>query len=243
MKTYWFDVLPIHPPPERLESYTGYLTRLAEHNGLMRFTDLADRLFPGTHALKVREFTDYTPSSYGRLLCETTCTEMLLQTTTFFHLARKFGLSPLSYKLRAFMRGALSPHLRYCPHCIAETGFYQLPWRLYPLSGCPQHGCFLLDCCTFCGSAIRLLTVPFRIGRCPHCQADLRQCSAPSLTPDMHTQVQARYLDIAFLLSPQTWETDRPYCPSVAAGDAMKRARRRLEQGVKQVAAHTGMPR
>ena len=32
MQQYYFDTLPIHPPPERLESLTSYLIRLAEAN-------------------------------------------------------------------------------------------------------------------------------------------------------------------------------------------------------------------
>jgi hypothetical protein len=94
MSLYTFDVLPVHPAPLPLESYTSYLTRLAESNGLTRYSDLAERLFPNFHALKVREFTDYAPVSFGRLVDETLCSETDLQATTFFHLARKFGRVP-----------------------------------------------------------------------------------------------------------------------------------------------------
>lgn len=243
MTLYIFDVLPVHPAPLPLESYTSYLTRLAESNGLTRYSDLAERLFPNFHALKVREFTDYTPVSFGRLADETTCCETVLQATTFFYLARKFGRIPQARSLSLLMVGALSPHLRFCPLCLAEQGYYLLSWRLLPLAGCPVHGCALLDRCSVCGSTIRLLSAPFRVGICPHCQTDLRDCSAPPLSDEAHRLAQRRWHDLEFLLLPQGWEHPGSLDAVVAAGTAFERVRRQTGQSANQVAAQTGILR
>ncbi len=242
MPRYAFDVLPVHPQPERLESFTGYLTRLAEANGLTRYSDLAQRLFPGVHSLKVREMTDYPPESFGNLAREAICSERILRSTTFFHLARKFGRTPKVRSLSLLLVGAASRHLRYCPLCLAEYGYYQLPWRLLPLVGCPQHHCYLLDRCTGCGGLIRLLANNFRVGICPHCQADLRSSPTRPLPSEVQSDVQALSLELEFLLLPQPWESGTSL-PAVAAGTAFERARRRTQQSANEVAAQMGMLR
>lgn len=241
MTLYIFDVLPVHPAPLPLESYTSYVTRLAESNGLTRYSDLAERLFPNFHALKVRELNDYTPVSFGRLIDETLCSETDLQATTFFHLARKFGRVPQSRSLSLFMVRALAPHLRFCPRCIAERGCYLLPWRLLTLEGCPVHGCALLDHCTACGNSIRLLSAPFRMGICPHCQADLRCGSAPPLSSQALARAQRRWRDLEFLLLPQSWERTGSLETVLAAGTVFERARRQTGQSANQVGAQMGI--
>lgn len=241
MTPYAFDVLPVHPAPLPLESYTSYVTRLAESNGLTRYSDLAARLFPQTHPLKVRELTDYTPASFGRVAEEALCSETDLQSTTFFHLARKFGRVPQSRHLSLLMVRGLSVHLRFCPLCVAEQGCYLLPWRLLTLEGCPVHGCRLLDCCPVCGHTIRLLSTPFRVGVCPHCRADLRTFMPPSLSPEAHVLAQRRWRDLEFLLLPQRWERDGALEAVLAAGTAFERARRQTGQSANQVAAHIGI--
>ena len=94
MTAYAFDVLPVHPAPLPLESYSSYVTRLAEGNGLTRYSDLAARLFPNFHPLKVRELTDYTPVSFGRLEDESRCSETDLQARPFSILLANLGVFP-----------------------------------------------------------------------------------------------------------------------------------------------------
>src|SRR5690606_33291900 len=170
------------------------------------------------------------PVSFGRLVDETLCSETDLQATTFFHLARKFGRVPQARSLSLFMVGALSPQLRFCPRCIAEHGCYLLPWRLLALEGCPVHGCALLDHCTACGGSIRLLSAPFRMGICPHCQADLRCGSAPPLSSEAFARAQRQWRDLEFLLLPQSWERTRSLETVMAAGTAFERTRRQTRQ-------------
>lgn len=241
MELYAFDILPVHPVPQPLESYTSYLTRLAEGNGLTRYTDLTARLFPSLSSLQVRDLTDYTPTSFGYVAENTMCSEGHLRATTFFHLARKFGRMPQARSLSLLMAQALAPHLRYCPQCIAERGCYLLPWRLRMVDGCPQHGCTLLDGCPACGSTIRLLVAPFRVGICPHCQFDLRLSHASQLSETQWQCVQQRWQDIEFLLLPQSWEELSTVNAVLGAGYVLERKRRRTGQTANQVAAQTGI--
>ena len=138
---------------------------------------------------------------------------------------------------------SLSPHLRFCPQCIAERGCYLLPWRLLLLAGCPVHDCTLLDHCPMCGSSVRLLSAPFRVGICPQCQADLRCGFAPPLSTEAHGLAQRRWCDLEFLLLPQAWEQTGSLEAVVAAGTAFERARRQTGQSANRVAAQTGILR
>jgi hypothetical protein len=45
-KTYYFDILPYHPQPERLESFTSYLMRLAGANSILSMDGLSALCFP-----------------------------------------------------------------------------------------------------------------------------------------------------------------------------------------------------
>ncbi|RPJ59550.1 MAG: hypothetical protein EHM12_06840, partial [Dehalococcoidia bacterium] len=124
---YAFDVLPIRPPPELLESFTSYLMRLAEANGITRYSDLAYRLFPGRTSLHVRIITDHVPVTLGSLTREAICTDADLLGTTFYPLGRKFGRCVHARPMGSFLSGALAPHLRYCPHCLDLQPYHRLP--------------------------------------------------------------------------------------------------------------------
>lgn len=94
-KQYYFDTLPLHNPPEQFESFTSYLTRLAEMNGIKSITGLAsicslDNLPYGN---TLRFLRDCPPLSLGTLELITGCSEATLLRTTFYHLGKKFGRS------------------------------------------------------------------------------------------------------------------------------------------------------
>jgi transcriptional regulator with XRE-family HTH domain len=242
MTTYYFDVLPAHPSPAYLESFTSYLTRLAEANLFTRYSDLARRIFPDRNGLWLREMRDYPIAGLSRLSQETTCSPSALLATTFYHLLRKFGRLPEHTNYRGmFFHQALSPHLRYCPSCVRESPYYRLPWRFLALTGCPIHACALLDCCPDCGRSIRLFASHLRIGVCPHCAALLGSGSSPILSGQELRHVQECYLDLEYLLLPQPWETGSRDA-SAAVGDRLKVLRRLASLSTLQVAEQTGIP-
>ena len=209
MMTYFFEVLPLHPQPEYLESLTSYLMRLAELNGISSIDGLSALSFPYQDRGITRGIADYPPVSMGSLMILGACSEAVLRPTTFFHLTTKFGRSTLPQPTSRFLSGCISQNLRYCPLCInsQQVKYYLLHWRFCVVTCCYKHKCRLLETCGHCGESIPLFVSPFKLGNCPKCQHNLAQC-ATALVSDEAELESARHLldDIIFLLTPQQWE-------------------------------------
>lgn len=202
MRNYHFDTLPVRPQPQPLESFTSYLTRLAEANGIRSTRALFRLCFPDGRRGFTLNTGDYPPRSFGRLPTAVVGSEQILLGTTFYYLARRFARTPEPHPLSLFMSGALSPGLRYCPDCLNERGYYQLPWRFLALEGCHEHGIRLLDQCQQCGQKIPLLTQPLQMGICPMCGNDLRRGQTELLTAAARQNAAEWFQDFAELLSP-----------------------------------------
>lgn len=207
--TYYFDVLPLHPQPEYLESLTSYLMRLAELNGISSIDGLSALCFPYQDRRTTRDIADYPPVSFGELTRAGACSEEILRTTTFFHLATKFGRSTLPQPMSRFLSGCLGQHLRYCPMCFAEqqVRYYLLPWRFLMVTCCRTHKCRLLETCGHCDELIPLFRAPFTVGSCPGCRQSLKLCAAASEADQAALEVSLYvHDDIVFFLTPQLWE-------------------------------------
>ncbi|MEI7847766.1 MAG: TniQ family protein [Chloroflexota bacterium] len=94
MQPDYFEVLPIHPHPQPLETLTSYLTRLAEANGIPNICRLQPIIFPNRNADDLRGMKDLSPRSFDSLLVAALCSEAALQMTTFYYLIQKFGPVP-----------------------------------------------------------------------------------------------------------------------------------------------------
>lgn len=210
IRPYWFDVLPLRIKPKQLESFTSYLIRLAEKNGLHSTTALAAVCFPDQTLNIVRNLRDYPLPTMKSLETVATCSEADLLTTTFYHLGKKFGRSMLSRSLSAFLSDSLAEYLRYCPICIADQGYYSLAWRFPLLQGCHIHSRKLLDECVSCNRPIPFIGPLFRIGICPNCKSDLRGFLPQPLNREEKSIAEATFRELEFLLSPQLWEDNDP---------------------------------
>ena len=221
--TYYFDVLPLHPRPEYLESLTSYLMRLAELNGISSIDGISALCFSHQDRRITREIADYPPVSFGDLTRVGARSDQILRTTTFFHLAAKFGRSTLPQPVSRFLSGCVGQYLRYCPVCFAEqqVRHYLLPWRFLIVTCCRKHKCRLLEACGHCGELIPLFISPFTLGNCPRCRHDLKLCAAASEAVETELEVSTHvHDDIVFLLTPQPWEAD--------SANIIKRVGRRL---------------
>jgi hypothetical protein len=159
---YHFDVLSCHPPPQRFESFTSYLMRLAAANGIKTRAVLSKLLFPDASVSNMRKLlSDYSPPSFQALPDAGLAPVEKLLGTTFFQLAKKFGRSPDSASLALFLENTLTPRLRYCPYCLLEnsTPYYSLLWRFNVVNACSTHGSYLLDSCGQCGKSLPLFTL------------------------------------------------------------------------------------
>ena len=232
---YYFDVLPLHPQPEYLESLTSYLMRLAELNGISSIDGLSALCFSCQDRRITRDIADYPPVSFGDLTKVGTWSEEILRTTTFFHLAAKFGRSTLPQPMSRFLSGCISPNLRYCPICFSEQreSYYLLPQRFLMLTCCCKHKCRLLEACGHCGELIPLFTSPFKLGNCPRCQQSLKLCAAAPVSDEGELEAALHaHDDIVFLLTPQPWEAN--------SSDVIKRVGRRLSH-MRQIKRLTAM--
>ena len=204
---YYFDTLPLHPRPQPLESFTSYLTRIAEANGISHLSGL--NAFFGGYSHFSR-FADYPPPSFGMLPTLTSRSEAELLETTFYHAGKKFDRVCQPRFLARFFSGLIASSLRFCPLCLQEDLFYRLTWRFLSLRGCPKHACHLLEHCSSCGCLLPIFASPLRIGACPACKGDLRTSVAPRLTEEELQRAFKASQEIEFLLCPHSWETTEP---------------------------------
>lgn len=225
MPLYYFDTLPLHPPPEPLESLVSYLIRLAEENGIKQTGGL-DALTGQKASTTIREWSDY-PRAFETLQKLTLRSEDVLLRTTFYHLGRKFGRSSEGwYDLQGFLSGSVNTHsLRYCPMCLSERPYYPLTWRFVAVQGCHLHACQILEKCGHCGSTVSGYANRLRMAFCPRCNGDLRTCPTEHISTEKHRKAIAQFEDLEFLLSPQAWEEYHDAFPEMI-GQVMARLRR-----------------
>ena len=200
---YYFDTLPLRSSPRPLESFTSYLTRIAEANGISHLSGLNAFFADFSH---ISSFADYPPRSFGMLPMLVTHSEDELLESTFYHMVKKFGRGRQPRSISSFFSGAIASSLRFCPLCLEEDLYYRLTWRFLSMSGCPKHACRLLDRCSYCGCLIPIFASPLRIGTCPKCERDLRTSVTNKLTEEELQEVLETSQEIKFLLSPYTWE-------------------------------------
>ena len=233
----WFDALALHPPPESLESLTGYLVRLAELNAIRTKSALSAVAFPRLQ--RKGNWTDLPRVSYGAVPDATNCTDAQLHATTFYHLLRKFQRSVYPGPAKIFLADVLAEDLRYCPLCLCETNYYRLSWRFSHLVGCPQHNIYLLDRCGHCDAPVPLVPSPLRIGRCPTCGGDLRDCKTGSVHHGERSLLRRISDDLTFLLTPQPWEIAS--VPIQTFGPTLAQTRRNRGWKRQTFAHHLGM--
>ena len=87
--SWHFDLLPIHPQPRDFESFTGYLTRLAEANGIRQINRLC--VLTGLNFSAAQGGSDLpTRTGFRQLPQLTGCSVDRLNATTVYYLLRKF---------------------------------------------------------------------------------------------------------------------------------------------------------
>jgi len=217
MQPDYFEVLPIHPRPQSMETLTSYLTRLAEANGIPNICRLQPIIFPNRNADDLRGMKDLSPRSFDSLLVAALCSEADLLATTFNNLIWKFERPTNATTVASFLLGHLAPKLRYCPLCLqTDIPYYILPWRFTILAGCPQHGCLLLDRCSYCDAKIPFLTVSLKMNQCPGCGIALSAGRVAPMDNLQKQQAQKRYRDLVFLLTPTNETEIRSFGPRLA---------------------------
>ena len=207
---HYFDTLPLHPGPRPLESFTSYLTRIAEANGIPHLSGL--NAFVGDYSY-ISKFNDYPLRSFEKLHILSATSEDELLKTTLYHVGKKFGRICQPRSLVSFFSCQIASSLRFCPLCLQEDLFYRLTWRFLIISGCPKHACRLLEHCSHCGCLVPILGYPLRVGFCPMCKRDLRTSVTNKLTEEEFQEALKISQEIIFLLSPHMLETTKTNLP------------------------------
>lgn len=202
----YFEALPLHPPPRPLESLTSYLIRLAEVNKITTMSCLRKICLPGFNLSMAQNMRDYPFWPNQSFQAATNCPENILLKTTFYHLGRKFGIRD-QQTLNVFLSNSLAKHLRYCPQCLRDQGYYHLTWRFLILQSCPKHACRLLSACASCGHTLPILAPSLQIGTCPYCNHDFSQATSEPVSEDEQSKLFQTAQDLVFLLTPHPCET------------------------------------
>lgn len=199
----YFDVLPLHPRPQKLEALTSYVRRLAEANGIESGTDLTHTCF-SDYPQAIRHLNDFPIRPLKGLQTAAICSEAQIQAMTFSHLGEKFGRTFSPNACYRFLHGSIALTERYCPFCLKERGYGSLLWRFRSLKGCSEHRCSILDRCGQCGSLLQDFPYPqlARVSICPRCGKDLGECQARPLDSADQEEAISFSRDLAFLLSP-----------------------------------------
>lgn len=175
------DVLPLRPPPQELESLTGYLSRLNEANVILSRQAWRMLSVCATEDNGTEIAMDYPLSSFEGLARVTQIPAEKLRTLTFFYLLSKFFSNSMGAERWDWLRGAIVAHLRYCPRCLAERSYHSLLWRIESVRVCVDHRCRLLSLCGHCGQIISFRDPLPLITICPSCQRDLRVCRSEAI--------------------------------------------------------------
>ncbi len=233
----YFESLPQHPRPGRLESFSSYLLRVAAANEIQHLRDLA--ALTEVPVATLARLADYPLLDYSRMPARTHTAPEEFLAATFYHLGVKFGRSTRPSPLARFLRQSLGSYLRYCPVCLAANNSYRLTWRFLVLPGCHFHHCRFLERCGHCGAPVPFFSPPLRLGVCPTCRGDLRRCSPERLTEQESRAAAQRALDLEYLLLPPHREEGGVRVKE--AGQAFARLRRERGLFVRDVAALLGV--
>ncbi len=201
-----FDTLFSRSPLRPGETISSYMIYLCTENGVTSTDGASLLFFPSQSRRVIKLFKDYPPLTLHYLARLTRASEAHLLKATFHHIGLKFGRSTHPQALSRFLNDAVSPYLRVCPPCMATNPYHRLTWRFVDVLGCLEHHCHLIDSCQKCRRKLPLFRAPFKLGRCPYCEADLSQAKSSKMNSEERHQTEAALEDIEFLLTPSDWE-------------------------------------
>lgn len=86
--------------------------------------------------------------------------------------------------------GANTQHLRYCPLCIAERGYWRSAWQSWVSCACTKHQIWLVDRCPSCHSRLPLASTNLS-----YCACGARLADAPAEIIDSPIEQMQLFLD------------------------------------------------
>ena len=209
-ETWFFETLSLHPVPYDGECLSGYILRLADLNGYRILWDLVGDLFPRWKAPQQIGMLkwEYPLEGWGRMPLRTKLSAAELNRLTVISWVEKFR-SPLNLHANYLgpgnaLHGIMNPNLQVCSVCLQSQPYQRLIWRLLPVTVCLEHGCFLEDQCSGCGTVLTPVSQDHRHLQCPVCGTDLRSLPFVMAPQDLMNLQKRKQDEFQFLLDPTT---------------------------------------
>ena len=146
-----------HPHLIEGEGVQGFCLRLANANGLSASTLKALGFFFSVPMLKVYRCLPDEPPSHPLVAYATYITQQWDACKQIWNVGSG----------------------RCCSMCLCEGGYWRIGWELLFFDVCPAHGCWLIDHCDRCGSAITWKRQSLIQCDCGHPYANSNACKAP----------------------------------------------------------------
>jgi len=211
-------MLPVRPKPKRDESFTSWLIRVANANGLSSG--------PFCHSLVKHQhfFTrDTDRPSEAQIVCElaqltgtpiskAAATTIQFMERNVFSVLKPNGVQQMVTTLGIYHRTHSNFGQTYCPQCLRDLGFYKLSWRLVFVTQCTTHSQRLHDRCCQCGEPVCLHRSQWHT--CHSCGFDRRD--ARSLLIDSYAERLQMRLEQGFHTGSLFWDVPAPSPPSYA---------------------------
>jgi hypothetical protein len=211
-------MLPVRPKPQVDESFTSWLIRVANANGIPVgtfchflskhqhfFTRDADRPTDKQIVCDLARLTG-TPISAA---AETT---IHLLERRVFPMLKPNNVQQMITVLGVYHRTHRKYGQAFCPQCLADEGYYRLSWRLVFITQCTTHSQRLHDRCCQCGEPVCLHRSPWHT--CHSCGFDRREAEA--LPIDSHAERLQKRLEQGFRTGTLFWDVPMPSPQSYA---------------------------
>lgn len=198
-------LLPVNLPPQRDETLTSWILRLAAAHGLTGRAFL--RIILGRKTEANRDWEGVAAKAIvGGLAAKTgRSPDALLRDHTLFGYAGVCFERVTSGVNRWVLARQIvgvhchRPWIGYCPACLAQAAYFRRSWRLSALTACADHGLRLLMSCPRCRASVNYHR--YEIGRhpsepaqllcaCHACRFDLREAEPEHVSEDERAQAR-----------------------------------------------------
>lgn len=190
--------LTVRCRPQKFESLTGYMFRLAELNGV-QFADIvrvSGTKYRKTNHLRLAYQLDRFPSRISNIATLSQLTQVnqnSLEAMTFHSLYRKLYDDPdekSEWRSNIIASSLIRNIRRFCPLCL-KSGILKLEWQVKEIEICDEHLHPLVENCPSCHAAQPFAAESWRMYQCVNCFCDLRACVIEKLE-----QLEPKYVEV-----------------------------------------------
>lgn len=154
--------LGVRPYPLRCESFSGYLLRLCNLNGIERISDLL--IAAGLNRPKTRGYSNWSEKHFNDALNVLSivldrekhkileCHDKSDSEPT--QIISEGGTVPMYAQYR-HIQCLIARFIRICPTCMVHSSVINSMWQYVTVARCPEHQTKLIDCCPECNEPLK----------------------------------------------------------------------------------------